>query len=164
MCLFFELTRQKTCLSGSESFTNVPSIEPTKPPPAQCRLSIDAHYPEKTSWRTFEANECLKAWWRNSPIEQQFGYFRKQTQKTARLVASTAGPKFVLRNQTHSFSTTLHFWLYLPNAGMTVDVEVKVLTSLISVTETTATCSVGSECLRPSCTADTSCVRIDGCP
>ena len=47
MCLFFELTRQKTCLSGSESFTNVPSIEPTRLPPAQCRLSIDAHYPEK---------------------------------------------------------------------------------------------------------------------
>jgi hypothetical protein len=32
-------------------------------------------------------------------------------------------PKFVLRNQTHSFSTTLHFWLYLPNAEMTVDLE-----------------------------------------
>src|SRR5271156_6742310 len=47
-----------------------------------------------------------------------------------------------LRSQTHSFSTTLHFWLYLPNAEMTLDlevneVEVKVLTSLASVTETT---------------------------
>jgi hypothetical protein len=42
-----------------------------------------------------------------------------------------------LRSQTHSFSTTLHFWLYLPNAKMTLDLEVKVLTSLASVTETT---------------------------
>jgi hypothetical protein len=27
-----------------------------------------------------EACECLKAWWRNSLIEQQFGYFKKQKQ------------------------------------------------------------------------------------
>ena len=44
-----------------------------------------------------------------------------------------------LRSQTYSFSTTPHFWLYLPNAEMTLDlevneVEVKVLTSLASVT------------------------------
>ena len=25
-----------------------------------------------------EACECLKAWWRNSLIEQQFGHFKKQ--------------------------------------------------------------------------------------
>jgi hypothetical protein len=48
-----------------------------------------------------------------------------------------------LRSQTHSFSTTLHFWLYLPNTEMALDlevneVEVKVLTSLASVVETTA--------------------------
>src|SRR5271168_1691441 len=44
-----------------------------------------------------------------------------------------------LRSQTYSFSTTPHFWLYLPNTEMTLDlevneVEVKVLTSLASVT------------------------------
>ena len=44
-----------------------------------------------------------------------------------------------LRSQTYSFSTTPHFWLYLPNAEMTLDlevneVEVKVLASLASVT------------------------------
>ena len=48
-----------------------------------------------------------------------------------------------LRSQTYSFSTTPHFWLYLSNAEMTLglevnEVEVKVLTSLASVTETTA--------------------------
>jgi hypothetical protein len=48
-----------------------------------------------------------------------------------------------LRSQTRSFCTTPHFWLYLPNAEMTLDlevneVEVKVLTSLASVTENTA--------------------------
>jgi hypothetical protein len=48
-----------------------------------------------------------------------------------------------LRSQTYSFSTTPHLWLYLPNAEMTLDleaneVEVKVLTSLASVTEITA--------------------------
>jgi hypothetical protein len=47
-----------------------------------------------------------------------------------------------LRSQTHSFSTTPHFWLYLPNAEMTLDletneVEAKVLTSLASVTKST---------------------------
>jgi hypothetical protein len=47
-----------------------------------------------------------------------------------------------LRSQTHSISTTPHFWLYLPNAEMTLDleaneVEVKVLTSPASVTEST---------------------------
>jgi hypothetical protein len=49
----------------------------------------------------------------------------------------------ILRSQTHSFSTILHFWLYLPNAEMTLDlevneVEVKGLTSLASVTGLTA--------------------------
>src|SRR5271154_395042 len=49
----------------------------------------------------------------------------------------------ILRSQTHSFSTTPHFWLYLPNAEMTLDleaneVEVKGLTSLASVPEITA--------------------------
>jgi hypothetical protein len=44
-----------------------------------------------------------------------------------------------LRSQTYSFSITPYFWLYLPNAEMTLDlevneVEVKVLTSLASVT------------------------------
>jgi hypothetical protein len=48
-----------------------------------------------------------------------------------------------LRSQKDSISTTPHFWLYLPNAEMTLDleaneVEVKVLTSLASVTESTA--------------------------
>src|ERR1700722_18213459 len=43
-----------------------------------------------------------------------------------------------LGGQTYSSSTTSHFWLYLPNAEMTLDlevneVEVKVLTSLASV-------------------------------
>src|SRR5271168_5050466 len=47
-----------------------------------------------------------------------------------------------LCSQTYSFSTTPHFWLYLPNAEMTLDlevneVEVKVLTSLASVTAIT---------------------------
>jgi hypothetical protein len=47
-----------------------------------------------------------------------------------------------LRSQTHSFSTIPHSWLYLPSAEMTLDleaneVEVKALTSLASVTETT---------------------------
>jgi hypothetical protein len=27
-----------------------------------------------------EVYECLKAWWKNSLIEQQFGYFTKQKQ------------------------------------------------------------------------------------
>ena len=27
-----------------------------------------------------EACECLKAWWRNSLIEQRFGHFKKQRQ------------------------------------------------------------------------------------
>jgi hypothetical protein len=27
-----------------------------------------------------QACECLKAWWRNSLIEQQFGHFKKQKQ------------------------------------------------------------------------------------
>src|SRR5271170_5739610 len=48
-----------------------------------------------------------------------------------------------LRSQIYSFSTTPHFWLYLPNAEITLDlevneVEVKVLTSLASVTWSTA--------------------------
>src|SRR5271154_1922147 len=47
-----------------------------------------------------------------------------------------------LRSQTYSFPTTPHFWLYLPNAEMTLDleaneVEVKGLTSLASVTDLT---------------------------
>jgi hypothetical protein len=42
---------------------------------------------------------------------------------------------YTLRSQTHSFSTTPYFQLYLPNAEMTLDLEVKVLTSLASVTE-----------------------------
>jgi len=37
-----------------------------------------------------EACECLKAWWKNSLIEQQFGHFKKQ-EVAARLLASTAG-------------------------------------------------------------------------
>ena len=49
----------------------------------------------------------------------------------------------ILNSQIHSFSTTPHFQLYLPNAEMALDlevneVEVKGLTSLASVTETTA--------------------------
>jgi hypothetical protein len=73
----------------------------------------------------------------------------------ARLIALTAGLTvrlirfnnraeiYILRSQTHLFSTILHFRLYLPNAEMTFDlevneVEVKVLTSLASVTEITA--------------------------
>src|SRR2546423_10130569 len=49
-----------------------------------------------------------------------------------------------VRSQTNS-SSTLHLWLYLPNAEMTLDlevneVEVKGLTSLASVTETTGFC------------------------
>ena len=48
----------------------------------------------------------------------------------------------ILRSQTYSFSTAPHFWLYLPRAEMTVDleaneVEVKMLTSLASVTGST---------------------------
>jgi hypothetical protein len=44
-----------------------------------------------------------------------------------------------LRSQIYSFSITLYFWLYLPNAEMILDlevneVEVKMLTSLASVT------------------------------
>jgi hypothetical protein len=70
------------------------------------------------------------------------------------LIASTAGStarptRFnnraeicILRSQTYLFPTALHFRLYLPNAEMTLDlevneVEVKVLTSLASVTEIT---------------------------
>jgi hypothetical protein len=49
-----------------------------------------------------------------------------------------------LRSQTHSFSTSLHCWLYLPNAEMTLDLEVKVLTSLASVTETTGNVGVAA--------------------
>src|SRR5437763_9958642 len=50
---------------------------------------------------------------------------------------------YILYSQTYSFSTILYFWLYLPNAEMTLDlevneVEVKVLTSFASVTEITA--------------------------
>src|SRR5436305_3725489 len=73
----------------------------------------------------------------------------------ARLLASTAGSTArsthfnsraeicTLCSQTYSFSTTSHFWLYLPNAEITLDlevneVEVKVLTSLASVVEITA--------------------------
>ena len=49
----------------------------------------------------------------------------------------------VHHSPTLSFCATPHFWLYLPNAEMTLDleaneVEVKVLTSLASVIETTA--------------------------
>jgi hypothetical protein len=56
---------------------------------------------------------------------------------------------------TCSFSITLHSWLYLPNTEMTLDleaneVEVKVLTSLASVTATTgqrsAMKSLGPRC------------------
>ena len=59
--------------------------------------------------------------------------------------ALTAGPKIcTLRSQTYSFSTTPHFWLYLPNTEMTLDlkvneVKVKVLTSFTSVTGITGT-------------------------
>jgi hypothetical protein len=35
----------------------------------------------ETIWEDIiEACECLKAWWRNSLIEQQFGHFKKQKQ------------------------------------------------------------------------------------
>jgi hypothetical protein len=70
------------------------------------------------------------------------------------LIASTAGLTVrltyfdsraeigILRGQTHSYSTTPHFWLQLSNAEMILDleaneVEVKVLISLASVTEST---------------------------
>jgi hypothetical protein len=48
----------------------------------------------------------------------------------------------MLRGRTYSFSTTPHFWLYLPSAEMILDleaneVEVKLLTSLASVTGST---------------------------
>jgi hypothetical protein len=48
-----------------------------------------------------------------------------------------------LRSQTYSFPTTPYFRFYLPNAEMTLDleaneVEAKVLTSLASVTGSTA--------------------------
>ena len=55
-----------------------------------------------------------------------------------------ARPKFVHCAVKHiSFSTTPHSWLYLPNEELTLDleaneVEVKVLTSLASVTGSTA--------------------------
>jgi hypothetical protein len=54
-----------------------------------------------------------------------------------------------LRSQIYSFSTTPYFWLYLPNAEMILDlevneVEVKVLTSLASVTWITAWLSASS--------------------
>jgi hypothetical protein len=58
---------------------------------------------------------------------------------TARLTRFNSRAKIcTLGGQRHSFSTTPHFWLYLPNAEMTLDlevneVEVKVLTSLASV-------------------------------
>ena len=58
-----------------------------------------------------------------------------------RLIASTAGPKFVHYAVKHIHKP--YFWLHLPNAEMTLDleaneVEVKVLTSLASVTQSTA--------------------------
>src|SRR5436305_14192173 len=37
-----------------------------------------------------EACECLKTWWRNSLIEQQFGHFKKQKRLRASTVRSTA--------------------------------------------------------------------------
>src|SRR5271154_7418874 len=58
------------------------------------------------------------------------------------LTAVLSSLRSPLRSQTYSFPTTPHFWLYLPNAETTLDleaneVEVKVLTSLASVTELT---------------------------
>ena len=60
----------------------------------------------------------------------------------------------ILRSQTHSFLTTPHFQLHLPNAEIALDleaneVEVKGLTSLASVTEITAPIL-----LDPSCFSD----------
>jgi hypothetical protein len=40
----------------------------------------------------------------------------------------------ILRSKIYLFSITPHFWLYLPNAEMTLDLEVKMLVSLASVT------------------------------
>jgi hypothetical protein len=53
------------------------------------------------------------------------------------------GRNLYIRQSRYSFPTTPHFWLYLPNAEITLDlevneVEVKVLTSLASVTWSTA--------------------------
>jgi hypothetical protein len=50
--------------------------------------------------------------------------------------------KLYITQSTYSFSTTLHFWLNPPNAEMTLgfeanEAEVKVLTSLASVTGST---------------------------
>ena len=59
---------------------------------------------------------------------------------TARLTCFDSRAEIcTLRSQTYSFSATLYFWLYLPNTEITLDlevneVEVKVLTSLASVT------------------------------
>jgi hypothetical protein len=54
-------------------------------------------------------------------------------------VLQTAGPKFVHYAVKHiHFLTTSHFRLYLPNVEMTLDLEVKALTSLASVTWITA--------------------------
>jgi hypothetical protein len=104
-----------------------------------------------------EACECLKAWWRNSLIERRFGHFRKQKQIGGSEVISfnsrangevNAGPKFV--HYTVKYIHFLHFRLYLPNAEITLDlevneVEVKVLTSLASVTAITVGSGVDSD-------------------
>ena len=55
------------------------------------------------------------------------------------------GRNIYITQSIYSFPTTPHFSLYLPNAEMTLDlevneVEVKGLTSLASVTETTGFC------------------------
>jgi hypothetical protein len=50
------------------------------------------------------------------------------------------GRNCTLRSQTYTFSTTSHFWLYLPNAEISLDLEVKGLTSLASVVAITGPC------------------------
>ena len=63
---------------------------------------------------------------------------------TARLTRFNSGAEIcTLGSQRHLFSSTSHFWLYLPNAEMSLalevnEVEVKGLISLASVTWITA--------------------------
>ena len=69
-----------------------------------------------------EACECLKVWWSNSLIEQQFGHFQEaEVVGGIEVISFNSEIEFgTLRSQTYLFSPTLYLWLYLPNAEMTL--------------------------------------------
>src|ERR1700722_1046400 len=80
--------------------------------------------PDRAAVWTFQEAEAVGG--------SEVGSFNSRVNGKANMLQQQGQNLYIRRSKTF-LSTTPHFWLYLPNAEMTLDLEVKVLTSLASV-------------------------------